>query len=211
MAVLAAIAYTVVSVAGNKSPYLGVVFPVFAVAAIILTIAAILKALYAQKILAAYTIALALVFAVRSVSFPGRIARHLPAAIAASIRSQRSGRFVSFRTRDLSRRTVMFAQITQYLNNDTIKFELTQGGLPMPAFVVDALTDELPKHLALLSRSDYVITLTEEYPNSLSWLPSAKLATPLNAMLGRTTNFELVKTIIPPAEPGEVRIYRRVE
>ena len=82
----------------------------------------------------------------------------------------------------------------------------------MPAFLVgDVLTDEMPKHLALLSRSHYVITVTEEYPNGLSWLPSAKLATPLNAMLGPTTDFELVKTIIPPGEPGEVRIYRRVK
>jgi len=68
VAVLATIAYTVVSVPGNKSAYLGVVFPAFVVAAIILTIAAILKALYArQRIITAYTVALALLaFAVGS-------------------------------------------------------------------------------------------------------------------------------------------------
>jgi hypothetical protein len=215
VAVLATIAYTVVSVPGNKSAYLGVVFPAFAVAAIILTIAAILKALYArQKILTAYTVALALLaFAVGSYRFPWRMLHGIsyPPAIAASLQSI-NDQVVSYLSadRDLSRKTVMFAQITQYLNESTIKFALTQGGLPMPTFVGDA-TDEMPKQLALLSRSHYVITVTEEYPNSLSWLPIAKLITPLNAMLGPTTGFELVKTIIPLGEPGEVRIYRRVK
>ena len=121
MAVLAAIAYTVVSVPGNKSPYLGMVFPAFAVAAIILTIAAILKALYArQKILTAYTVALALLaFAVGSYRFPWRMLHGIsyPPAVAASLQSI-NDQVVSYLSadRDLSRKTVMFAQITQYLN-----------------------------------------------------------------------------------------------
>ena len=61
----------------------------------------------------------------------------------------------------------------------------------------------------MLDRADYVIVLTSDYPDNLRWLPSAKIADRINAMVRE--RFDLAKTIIPLGEPGEVQIYRRYE
>jgi hypothetical protein len=106
----------------------------------------------------------------------------------------------------LARKTVMFAQIGQYTNEQSLIFKFLQDGTPMPTFIGD-FTDDLAPQIALLDRADYVIALTRDNPDNILWLPSAKIADQVNAMLrGR---FDLAKTIIPPAEPGEIQIYSR--
>jgi hypothetical protein len=49
--------------------------------------------------------------------------------------------------------------------------------------------------------------LTRDYPDNLLWLPSAKVADQVSAMLRE--RFDLAETITPPAQSGEIQIYRR--
>ena len=101
----------------------------------------------------------------------------------------------------------MLTQIGQYTNGESLTFRFLQDGTPMPTFFWRTFTDDLGRHVVLLSQADYVIALTRDYPDRIPWLPSAKIADQLNAMLPE--KFELAKTIVPPARPGEVRICRK--
>ena len=207
-AILTLIAYVVVTVLGNKSAYLGVIFPAYVAAAIILSAAYGLVWLYARNLRrAAYIAALAfLCFGASVYRFPSP---HTGGgAYVAASRQAVIDDIASVLKSDqaLARKTVMFAQIGQYTNEQSLMFKFLQDGTPMPTFV-DDFRDDLAPQIALLDRADYVIALTRDNPDNLLWLPSAKIADQVNAMLRE--RFDLAKTIIPPAEPGEIQIYSR--
>jgi hypothetical protein len=210
--ILALIAYAVVTLPGNKSPYLGVIFPGYVAGAIVVSAAYGLRSLYFRKMTGAAHIAaiLLLCFAAYAYRTPWLLLNGtvLPPYIAAS-RLQVIDEAAQFfkLDPDLARKTVMLAQIGQYTNGESLIFKLLQDGGPTPTFVSEFLTDDLRRHVVLLNRADYVIALTRDNPDAIPWLPSAKIADQLNAMLPE--KFELAKTIVPPEQPGEVRIYRK--
>lgn len=213
--ILAAIAYAVVTVPGNKSGYLGVIFPGYVIAGIILSVTFTIQILYRRgRETAAYAAALLIfLFALGVYRLP-RILLHtmaLPPEVAMS-RHVISDEVTNYLAEDryLDRKTVMFAQIGQYMNPDTLMFALTQRGKRLPTFVGDYFVADMKKQIELLGQSHYVITLTSDYPSGVSWLPGAKIADQVNAILGPQTGFELVKTIVPANDPGEIRVYRRI-
>jgi hypothetical protein len=195
-----------VTAPGYKSPFLGVIFPAYMAAAIILSIVYGLGWFNARKLLpATYVAALALLcFGVYAYRFPWLPNPPYVAAsrqaviddIASALKSDQA----------LANKTVVFAQAGQYTNKESLTFKFLQDRTPTPTFVNEALTDDIARHVALLDRADYVIVLTGGYPDDLPWLPSAKIADRINAMVRE--RFELAKTIIPPGQPGEVQIYR---
>lgn len=210
IAILALIAYIIVSLLG-RSPFVGSIFHAYVAGAIIICAATGLRMLYRSKTTkAAYVAAFAfLCLAVVTYRVPWYGGVHSP-KIAASRQAAIAEAASFFRSdRDLARKTVMFVHIGQYMNPDTLAWRFLQDGTQIPTFAADVFSDDLARHVALFGRSDYVITLTPDHPDSLRWLPSAKLADKINGMLDAETGFELAKTILPPGEPGEMRIYRK--
>ncbi|MGQ0456438.1 MAG: hypothetical protein ACT4OU_05185 [Hyphomicrobium sp.] len=214
--VLGLIAYVLVTAPGNKSAYLGMIFSVYAAAAILLSASLGLRYLSDRGNIVGLRLAgLAILFFAAAVYTTPRVALHGSAiapetsasrrAISAEIKAYFVGE------QDIARKTVMFAQIGQYANQDTLKFEMRQGGIPQPTFVGEYFVADIQKQAQLLAQSHYVVTITSDYPDRLGWLPSAKIAGEVSAMLGPQTGFTLAKTIVSPSEPGEIRIYKRQE
>jgi hypothetical protein len=212
IAILALIAYIIISLLGVKAAVVGSIFHAYVAAAIIISAATGLRMLYRSEMtktadVAAFALLCLAVVTYRVPSSPSTGAVH-PREIAASRQAAIDEAALFFRSdRDLARKTVLFAPVGQYMNPDTLAFRFLQDGTQMPTVVTEYFSDDLARHVALLGRSDYVITLTPDYPDILRWLPGAKLADKINGMLGAETGFELAKTIIAPGEPGEIRIY----
>jgi hypothetical protein len=210
--ILTSIAYAVVTVAGLKSAYLGVIFPSYVVAAIILTAVLGLRALYLRKMTGtAYTASILLLcFGAYAYRAPWLLLHGAvyPSYIAAS-RQAVTDEVASLLKSDpdLARKTVSLPQIGQYLNGEALTFKFLQEGTPAPTLVTEYFSDDLSRHAALLGKSDYVITFTGDYPDGLRWLPSAKITDKINAKL--TDGFDLAKAIEPPAQAGKILIYRR--
>ena len=213
-AILTLIAYVVVTVPGNKSPFLGIIFPAYVAAAIILSTAYGLVWLYARNLRrAAYIAALAfLCFGAYVYRFPSPVFSSFVAyGASAAYRASRQAVIDDIASalksdQALANKTVVFAQLGQYTNAESLTFKFLQDRTPTPTFVTEAFTDDIARHAALLDRADYVIVLTGGYHDDLLWLPSAKIADRINAMVRE--RFDLAKTIIPPGQPGEVQIYK---
>jgi hypothetical protein len=207
--ILTLIAYVTVTAPGNKSAWIGAMFPAYAVAGIILSAVNGLGWLYARNLRrATYFAALALLsFGAYTYRFPSLRVMY-PHYVAAS-RQAVIDDIASVLKSDpaLPRKIVAFPQIGQYTNSASLTLKFLQDHTPMPTFAGEFYSDDIARHVALLDRADYVIALTGDYPDKLLWLPSAKITDQVHAMIRE--RFDLVKTIIASAEPGEVQIYGR--
>jgi hypothetical protein len=210
--IVAMIAYVVVTIGTIKSAFVGSIFTAYVAAAIILVVACTLLELFQRgHRVAAYAFSAALlVFGLSVHRFPWLLGAAFPPQVTASS-SAINDQIISILAADpaLSQKTVMFAHFDTYANPEALTFSLMQRGIPAPTMVNNVYSGEMDKQMALLSQSQYVITVTPEYPTRISWLPITKISVELNNMLGPQTGFELVKAIVPPNGSGELRIYKR--
>jgi hypothetical protein len=210
--ILSLIAYLVVTIPGNKSPFLGAIFSAYVVGAIILSMCCGLDWLYTRGMpRIAHVAAIALLcFGTYAYRYPWWLLHGgvtYPASVAAS-RYTIIGNIADFLQSDpeLSSKTVMLAEIGQYINSESLAFRFLQDRAPMPTFVNELLSDDFGLHVAMLGRADYVIALSNNYPDVLRWLPGANVADRVHALLAE--KFDLAKMIDPPSQPGEILIYR---
>jgi hypothetical protein len=209
--ILSLIAYLVVTIPGNKSPFLGAIFPAYVVGVIIMSMCYGLDWLYARMRRTAHVAAIALLcFGAYAYRFPWWLLHGgvtYPASVAAS-RYTAIDNIAGVLLSDpqLSNKTVMLAQIGQYINCDALAFRFLQDRAPTPTFVCELFSDDFGRHVAMLDRADYVIALSNNYSDVLRWLPNANVADRVHALLAE--KFDLAKTIDPPSQPGEILIYR---
>lgn len=205
-AILVGIAYLVVTIPGNKSPFLGVGF----VALLVGAIAAASIWVTSRRPYAAIGILLlgAVSYmtpwaALHGAPYPPEVARarhNLNWQILTELRKDP----------DLASKKVMFAQIAQYTNAETLTVNAAELGIARPVFQSEYFNDKIEAQRAMIAASDYVITISPEYPGGLSWVPSAKIGQQINAALDADPALALVQTFAPPGEPGEFRIYKRI-
>lgn len=212
--ILTLLAYAIVTIPGNKSPYLGMVVPAYLAGGVAISTAVVLHELYARG---AHRTAVAIcaamfAFAVVTYRVPWT-ALHGP---------QLPPGFASDRFEVLDRVTnaisgrpgfgsekVLFTQIGQYLNPTTLTFRLQQVNRPVPEFLENYMSRDIQTFPQFFGRATYVVAMTPDNSSVLNWLPSAKIASQIFEQIV-PSGFELISEIPESGGTGQVRIYRRV-
>jgi len=210
--IVSIIAYFIVTLPGNKSPFLGVGFVSFIVGALVIVAIASGNAVRSNRRYS-YAVAVA-IFGVglfgANTAWTALHGTAYPAQVAAA-RTYVNQRIVGllWADKEIHQKQVMFAQIAQYTNAETLAFLFAELGIVSPTIVSEYFTDDMTRQRAMIASSQYIITVSADYPGGLSWVPSAKIGPQINAALDADTGLELVQSFSPPGEPGEFRIYKR--
>jgi hypothetical protein len=201
--VLILISYLVVTLPGNKSPYLGMIFNAYVVAAIVLMMAWLLTI---TNPAIRYAIAGAfLVFGLVTYRLPSP--GNSPGV--AEARQKLNADVVSVLLADsaIERKIIYIPVIASYLNGESIVFSALQAGHLLQDVLPSFFDGDLENHVREAYRSDYLILISTDYSDTVKWTPSIKIANDLFAQVSQNNSFELAKSI--STDPGQIRIYRR--
>jgi hypothetical protein len=211
--VLTLIAYAGVTIPGNKSVFLGMIFDTYIVAAIALALAYLLTVLQLRAQVLGYAVTGALLaFGLATYRLPWVQIHGAPYSPEfAATRSKLNNDLVMVLLADpaITRKTIDVPVIAQYLNGESIVFSSLQARHNLPQIAGLYIDGSLNNQLKYAARADYVVMLSVDYPDILRWTPSAKIVSDIADAIGRDEGLELVKTIALSSEPGTVRIYRR--
>ena len=212
---LGSLAYVIVTIPGMKSPFVGMVFPAYLVSGVVISVVFVLRELCtrgAQRMAVTFSVVL-LLFAVGTYRSPW-IALHgsgVPLGFAAD-RFEVLDRVTHALSQQpgLGQEKVLFTQIAQYLNPDTLTFRLQQANEPVPEFLSNYLSDDIKSYAQFFERATYVVAMTPANSLVLSWLPGAKIADKVFEQIV-PSGFELISEIPESGGTGQVQIYRRVK
>jgi hypothetical protein len=213
--ILASTSYVVVTLAPIKGPYLGLIFMTYVAGAITVCAALILHALHKRQLdTAMYVTAGALLLFAASVHRVPWLLLHgsvFPADVTVA-RHQVLEEIVSVlqSDRDIGNKKIMILPIGNYLNEGILQFSFIRQLRKPPIFISQIFSSDQSVQLETMRQADYVIALSADYPDAISYLPSSKVASVATGF-NYQEGFDLARVIRPSSgEPGEISVYRRI-
>ena len=211
LVILSLIAYLAVTIPGNKSPYLGIIFDAYIACMIALTLAWLLTIASRRSRQLAYAIVgVSLAFAVATYRLPWMQLHGISfSPHSAALRKELNSQVVEFLLTDsnLDRRIICVPAITSYINGDAIIFASLQVGRILRPIAPSYIDDDLDRHVRDIADADYVILVSANYRDLLRWTPSAKIVTKIADAIEHDDRFEIGRVIT--SELGDVRIFLR--
>jgi hypothetical protein len=181
-------AYAAVSIPSNKSGFLGVIVSVFFMTFYLMACGGIIAMLrrwegFGRWIAVAFVVALLVTSAV-TFAWPSWLVSnsHYESTRRNEI-IRRVADYFESNSKAYAQETIFFPVITQYLNSDTLQFELKKRRLDNINVSAGALAYTLDDERAALKTADQVILFDEHDPDILGWLPGAKLYDQVRAFI----------------------------
>ena len=207
------LAYCIVTFAGIKSPFLGLVVPSLIIISSLYMMSYIINTFNEKKL---YTLGniICLTFAVWAIinwhteyySISG-----FPVVDQSFAAKQREAVkiLVSEMKSDakIGQRMLYEPIIAPYINEDNFFFALLSDGFYCPNANSSWRLTELSEQMKLFEKSDYAIIFSDNAIEPMPWIPSLKIRTQLREMVQSNSNFELISTAKLTAD-GEVYLYR---
>jgi len=204
------LAYLIVTLPGNKSAFLGVVFPAYLVGFLVLATQAGANYLNGRLRLLHFAIPVAALYLLGITAFRDPwVQLYGPYLPAESVADRQTVYREAYNTLSsdpaIRQKRVLFAQVDQYLNPENVRFRFYEMGAAPPTFIGDYFNANMETLLGWVEEADYVVTISSDYPNGLSWLPSYPLNEQINSILA--DDLAEVRSIQPEATSGRVLIY----